>query len=109
MLLIFADKPIFPKDSENRVFKVEEGGSIIINLTATANPNNIEYKWTNPDKITIPTIDEAMSNARFVANGGILNVTNAERSDWGQYKVKAKNSEGKEVVKFHIDVQYEPK
>jgi len=56
-LLFFPDKPEFSgvKDSsEEKVFKVEEGKSILIELPAKANPPEIEYKWTSPGRGNLP-------------------------------------------------------
>ena len=44
-----------------------------------------------------------------MAVDNVMNLTNAKREDSGQYKIKAKNSEGKQALKFKIDVQYSPK
>jgi len=91
------------------VFTVEEGGNVTIDMEAKANPPIVEYKWTNPDRATIPAEDDALPGSRLVANGGKLTVTNARRTDRGKYKVRASNAEGKASAKFILDVQYGPR
>ena len=110
------DKPTFLVSEEGesgdelKVFSVEEGKSIIINLTATANPPEIEYKWSRSGGISIPTVADALPQSRLVAlPNGLLNVSEARREDAGKYKVKASNSEGKTNMKFKLDVQYAPR
>ena len=89
---------------------MEEGKSLLIDLSAKANPSSdLEYKWTNPDKATLPSAADAMPGSRLVADGGKLNVSLARREDHGKYKVRASNSEGKTTMKFKLDVQYEPR
>ena len=112
LLLFFPDKPQFPEpplDGTLKTFTVEENSSILINLTAKANPSEITYKWTNPDKKEIPEAGSALPENRLVAMGGTLNVTSAQRTDKGKYKVKATNEEGSSKMKFRLDVQYGPK
>ena len=109
----FADKPLFPQepsDGSLKVIAVEEGKSLLINLTAKANPSaDLEYKWTNPDKATLPSAADAMPGSRLVAAAGLLNVTDAQRGDHGKYKVRAANAEGKTTMKFKLDVHYRPR
>ena len=92
------------------MFSVEEGKSLVINLSATANPTPIDYKWTRSGGINIPDISDALPQSRIVAlTNGSLNVSEARREDAGKYKVKASNSEGKSTFKFKLDVQYAPR
>lgn len=107
-------KPQFSVDSDEGlpVYPVQEGGNLLINLTAKANPGDIEFKWTRAGSngATIPNLADALPESRLIAlPGGHLNITDARREDAGKYKVKATNSEGKATVKFILDVQYEPK
>jgi hypothetical protein len=108
-----SDKPEFisvPDVTEEKVFTVEEGKSILIDLSAKANPAEIEYKWTSPGKGNIPEASEALPESRIIAlPNGKLNVTLAKREDAGKYKVKASNSEGKTTIKFALDVLYGPR
>ena len=110
-----SDKPQFPADvipgddGKLKSYAVEEGKSIAIDLSAKANPAEVEYKWTNPDRVNIPSSSDALSDARLVATAGVLNVTGARREDAGKYKVKASNAEGKTVAKIRLDVQYAPR
>lgn len=106
------DKPQFPDDTEGgalKVFTVEEGASILIDLTAKGNPAKIDYKWTSPDRDNIPSQSEALPESRLVANGGTLNISSAKRMDAGKYKVRGSNDEGKTTFKFKLDVLYEPR
>ena len=90
-------------------FKVEEGKSRIINLTAVANPPTIDYKWSR-DKVSIPNVADALPESRLVAlSNGRLNVTDVRREDAGMYKVRAKNSEGKTNIWFKLNVEYAPR
>ncbi|XP_059087472.1 nephrin-like isoform X2 [Tigriopus californicus] len=104
-------KPQFPDDVEGaplKVFTVEEGASILIDLTAEGNPAKIDYKWTTPDRDNIPNQSEALPESRLIVNGGTLNISAAKRVDAGKYKVKGSNDEGKTTFKFKLDVFYEP-
>ena len=78
-------------------------------MTAGANPPEIEYKWTNPDRANIPSLAEALPESRLIAVDGKLNVTFAKREDAGKYKIRASNEEGKTTIKFKLDVLYEPR
>ena len=104
----FSDKPIFSTDAKD-TYTVEEGGQLLINLTAKANPDAIDYKWTDPDKSDILGIDDALPETRLVAIQGALNITSARKEDRGKYKVKASNEEGKTVHKFMLEVHYQPR
>ena len=91
------------------VFEVEEGQSRMINLTAKANPETIDYKWSRGG-VSIPNLADALPESRLVAlSNGRLNVTDARREDAGVYKVKAENSEGKSKMKFKLNVLYAPR
>lgn len=88
---------------------MEEGKSLLVDLSAKANPPAIDYKWTDPDRGNIPSVADSLPESRLIADGGRLNVTGARRGDRGKYKVRATNEEGKTTVKFRIDVQYAPR
>ena len=131
--LYFLDKPRFSED-EKKVFTVEEGGHLLINLTATANPPEITYEWTKngKDGRAIPEVADALPESRAIGKftwssscfrrayskvlyllaalpGGFLNISQARREDAGMYKVRATNSIGKKNFKFQLDVHYAPK
>ena len=116
------------------MFTVEEGGHLLINLTATANPPEIKYEWSKngKDGRPIPEVADALPESRAIGKfisaavlsrmlsitllyllsalpGGYLNISQARREDAGMYKVKATNSEGKKNFKFQLDVHYPPK
>ena len=110
---ILADKPKFlatvKEDEIKTAFEVEEGKSRIINLTAVANPQTIDYKWSR-GKVSIPSVSDALPESRLVAlSNGRLNISNVRREDAGAYKVKAENSEGKTKIKFNLNVLYAPR
>lgn len=111
-----SDKPLFPQepaDGSLKVFQVEEGESLLIDLTAKANPADVEYKWRNPDGATLPNLATMESSegmrSRLWASEGKLNVSEARRGDAGRYKVRATNDKGKTFMKFKLDVLYEPR
>ena len=52
--------------------QVEEGDSLLIDLTAKANPPQIEYKWTNPDRLSVPEAADALPGTRDERNGAML-------------------------------------
>ena len=113
-ILIFFNisvKPQFPpvEDGDIRVFQVREGQQLLINLTAQANPPEIEYKWTNPSRNNIPEGEDALPESRIISNGGIQNITYAKREHAGKFKLRATNAEGKTVIKFKLEVQYAPR
>ena len=69
---LFSDKPEFidvPDVSVEKVFTVEEGKAIQINLSAKANPPEIEYKWTSPGRGNIPG-NQGISVVYFVQLSG---------------------------------------
>ena len=43
---------------------MEEGESLLIDLSARANPPQIEYKWTNPDRLSVPEAADALPGTR---------------------------------------------
>ena len=57
--------------------QVEEGESLLIDLSAKANPPQIEYKWTNPDRLSVPEADDALPGTR----DGCMNVVTIDVGD----------------------------
>ncbi len=57
---------------------------------ARANPPDVEYRFTNPDRATVPDASDAMPGARVTsAQGqGTLTIKGAVRGDRGEYRVK---------------------
>ena len=51
---------------------MEEGKSVLIDLTAKANPPQIEYKWTNPDRLSVPEAADALPGTRDGRNPPML-------------------------------------
>ena len=72
LIVLLPDKPQFPSsdgnDDEERVFTVEEGSGLVIDLTAKANPEEVTYRWTNPDRATVPDARDALPDARCALN-----------------------------------------
>ena len=85
-------------------YTVVEGQSLNVTLNATGNPPQIEYKWNFPPKASA-------SNLRIRAEGPQLIITNAQRSDRGNYTILAWNGHGNfnTTVVIFIDVLYAPR
>ncbi|KAK8779720.1 hypothetical protein V5799_018940 [Amblyomma americanum] len=109
---VFLDVTYKPEFSVGPVerFDIVEGRSLVINLTAQANPRPVSYTWTKGDR-RLPTVRTASRSAsstpaRVFASGPLLNLTAVERSDGGVYECEATNSEGSTKVSILINVQY---
>ena len=115
-LILFPDKPYFVDDvngggggleddamrSTFKSFKVSEGQTASVNLTALANPDTISYTWTHP---------RSASMARVFASGSVLTVRDAHKGEAGNYTVVASNAHGdfKTTFTIRVDVQYPPR
>ncbi|CAN7984404.1 unnamed protein product [Ixodes hexagonus] len=93
-------------------FDIVEGESLVINLTARANPSAVTYSWTKDDR-RVPTVrasersvDRGKVLPSVYAKGSLLNLTNVERSDGGVYECEAENSEGSTKTSILINIQY---
>ncbi|KAJ6218009.1 hypothetical protein RDWZM_009166, partial [Blomia tropicalis] len=82
-------------------FDIIEGQSNVFNQTARGNPSSINYKWKREDDSEIGN-----SGSRLNADGPILNVSNAQRSDSGIYKLYATNELGTSETSIRVNVQY---
>ncbi|KFM63726.1 Nephrin, partial [Stegodyphus mimosarum] len=84
-------KPVF-EISDSKVFEVKENESIVIDVTAKANPEKVTYRWTKDNDT--------------VWEGPVLNITSAERSQTGTYSCEAKNDVGESVITIVLKVLY---
>lgn len=105
-----ADKPEFYNAPLER-FDIVEGESLVINLTARANPSAVTYSWTKDERrvatarATERSADRALPSV--YARGSLLNLTNVERSHGGVYDCEAENSEGSTKTSILINIQCE--
>nr|XP_027194216.1 nephrin-like isoform X2 [Dermatophagoides pteronyssinus] len=83
-------------------FDVIIGQSETFNQTARSNPLAITYKWKREDDSEISD----NTGHRIVSDGPILNITNAQKSDSGIYKIYATNDLGTSESSIRINVQY---
>lgn len=91
-----SDKPEFVNSPLTR-FELAESESMSINLTARGNPSLVEYKWSRAD-------GKEMDTVRFVADGPLLNVSSAVRSDSATYKIEATNEQGTSETTIILNV-----
>ena len=77
------------------------GQSETFNQTARSNPLAITYKWKREDDSEISD----NTGHRIVSDGPILNITNAQKSDSGIYKIYATNDLGTSESSIRINVQ----
>ncbi|OTF75597.1 hypothetical protein BLA29_004156 [Euroglyphus maynei] len=77
------------------------GESESFNQTARANPSAITYKWKREDDTEISD----NTGHRIVSDGPILNITNAQKSDSGIYKIYATNDLGTSESSIRVNVQ----
>ena len=81
-------------------FDIIEGQSNLFNQTARANPPEITYKWKREDDSDINA-----SGVRVMADGPIMNITSAQRSDSGIYRLYATNKLGASETSIRVNVQ----
>lgn len=88
-------------------FDLVEGQSSVINMTARANPSQIVYKWTrlSDNGEPLKPNSSGLDTDRFTANGAILNISGALRSDSGVYKLQASNELGGSETAVKVNVQ----
>ncbi|XP_059086903.1 synaptogenesis protein syg-2-like [Tigriopus californicus] len=103
--LSVAHKPVFIRES-NEPFRVIEGQSATINMTAIANPSALTYEWTRVDNEVENT--EILSARVALQKDGVFKIARVERNDGGYYTVTAKNQEGTTQAKIEIEVLYPP-
>lgn len=93
-----------------------EGQEAAINMTALANPTQVEYQWagsegqvpTAPGDREMKSLNEARAK-RVYSNRGVLTLTKVERGDSGYYTVRASNEEGASETRIMINVLYPPR
>nr|XP_046920413.1 nephrin-like isoform X2 [Dermatophagoides farinae] len=83
-------------------FDVIEGQSESFNQTARGNPSAITYKWKREDDSEISD----NTGHRIVSDGPILNMTNAQKSDSGIYKIYATNDLATSESSIRVNIQY---
>lgn len=96
-------------------FDIVEGRSLVINLTAQANPRPVSYTWKKGDR-RLPTArtserssssrSSSSPSVRVFTSGPLLNLTGVQRSDGGVYECEATNSEGSTKASILINVQH---
>lgn len=87
-------------------FDIVEGESLIINLTARANPPAVTYTWSKDDQKVPKKQPAGETPVTVLADGSLLNLTNVARSDGGVYFCEAQNSEGTSKTSILINIQY---
>jgi len=101
--LEIAYKPEFP--SVSSPVEVIEGEPFVLNVTASASPNKLDYSWEKDSRIHIAT--DPGADVWF--NGGFLHLARVSRAHAGTYTIKANNSEGMAVTTIKLDVLFSPK
>ena len=103
LILFILDKPEFP--SVSSPVEVIEGEPFVLNVTASASPNKLDYSWEKDSRIHIAT--DPGADVWF--NGGFLHLARVSRAHAGTYTIKANNSEGMAVTTIKLDVLFSPK
>lgn len=85
-------------------FDIVEGQSSSFNQTARGNPPLIEYKWKREDDSDVMATTKGGST-RIVSDGPLLNISKAQRSDSGIYKLYASNELGTSETSIRVNVQ----
>ena len=81
-------------------FDIVENQSNSFNQTARGNPSTISYKWKREDDSEIQS-----SGSRLIADGPVLNISQAQRLDSGIYKLYASNELGTSETSIRVNVQ----
>ena len=106
----FPDPPVYPA-SALEVVDVLEGQSVIVNLTATANPPAVTYTWFKEGELITggPATRRrrAVALPHFLVKDGVLTATNVTRADRAMYTMKGENGEGVHNFTFNLNVQCE--
>jgi len=101
--LAIAYKPEFPTVSSP--VEVIEGEPFVLNISASASPTKLDYKWEKDMGRNLDTSPD--SDVWF--NGGILHIPKVSKTHAGTYTIRANNSEGMAVTKIKLDVLFPPK
>ena len=103
IILFISDKPEFPTVSSP--VEVIEGEPFVLNISASASPTKLDYKWEKDMGRNLDTSPD--SDVWF--NGGILHIPKVSKTHAGTYTIRANNSEGMAVTKIKLDVLFPPK
>merc|ERR1719219_1792543 len=101
--LAIAYKPEFPTIASP--VEVIEGEPFVLNISASARPARIEYKWERDTEGSLAS----SPNTDVWFNGGVLHIPKVSRSHAGTYVIRANNSEGNTRTEIKLDVLFAPK
>ena len=87
--------------------ELTEGQPYVLNISASGNPNDLEYSWLNA--AGEPLLAGGLGGAGVSLHGGVMTVLRATREMAGTYTVFANNSEGAATTKFQIDILFAPR
>ncbi|XP_033757883.1 nephrin-like isoform X4 [Pecten maximus] len=96
--------PVFDLSMSPTNIEITEGDSRSVNLTATANPPVLSYKFYR-DGIEVNVEGDINS---FTFDNGALQISNIERGDMGRYSLEARNAEGASSFNFTLNVLFQP-
>lgn len=85
--------------------EVIEGEPFVLNVSASARPERIQYKWEKDTEGKL----ESSPNSDVWFNGGVLHIPKVSRSHAGTYVIRANNSEGHAMTEIKLDVLFAPK
>ncbi|KRX94450.1 Nephrin, partial [Trichinella pseudospiralis] len=84
---------------------VLENETVILNATASANPEPIIYEWLKDGKPMRNSFYKS-NKPKVVLSGSVLTINEIDRAHSGRYTCKAKNAEGISTITFIISVKY---
>ncbi|CAN7975175.1 unnamed protein product, partial [Ixodes persulcatus] len=102
-------KPLFLHPPMEK-YEVKQGETVLLNVSARANPSKMSYAWTK-DGVPLPGPDDAYSWQETVAHkvfyrGPALHVYQAQKEDSGDYECEASNSQGATKTTIIVKVLY---
>ncbi|EEC18289.1 nephrin, putative, partial [Ixodes scapularis] len=102
-------KPLFLHPPMEK-YEVKQGETVLLNVSARANPSKMNYAWTK-DGVPLPGPDDAYSWQETVAHkvfyrGPALHVYQAQKEDSGDYECEASNSQGATKTTIIVKVLY---
>ncbi|KRY23020.1 Nephrin, partial [Trichinella patagoniensis] len=83
---------------------VLENETVVLNATASANPEPIIYEWLKDGKPMRNSFYKS-NKPKVVLSGSVLTINEIDRAHSGRYTCKAKNSEGISTMTFIISIQ----
>lgn len=107
--LSVSHKPVFSAETNGNPLELVEGTIAVVNMTATANPMPVEYKWTKETSDNSLVDVSKIYTDRLSVVDGILNFSRVHRDDSGYYTISATNAEGTAQTKIQVDVLYAPR